>query len=534
MSEPEDENPVEVEARAGVAAAPVDAKSKKGVGNRGHGKIGEGPGKAPFENRDAELLWPEILGKLPPMGHSAYDLMVRVLRVDPPPREQIGRAFESSAVRGDGGSLIPGDALISYVTQYYHVPFQQGPAQYELQWVWKSTGQIFAMGTLRLPSRDAISAAYAAEWQRRQQEGAGNAAPGVMPPGMVPPAPPPMGFGAPPAQQQVQQPTQQQQAQQPQPFYGYPSPYGYNPYPVPQQPAQQPAQPPARDPEIDLMREEMREIKQLLRESITAKRDEGLAEIRELLRQREVGVGAAPTGPSTQSVQPLTEVDVTRIALQTTAQAVKQALAEFGFLPGQQRPGVGAPAASVAPVAPAAPNPVSQAVAGLDALEALTSLFDRSRRVTRRLEEGVMARRREEREEDREGVGAEVEQQQVQPEQPQMGVALVDVGTTWRDGRPVKAAVDPETGKFVFDQQGLMGIALGNPIIGEGILDIVQALKNKVIPVAGARPGVGAASGVQVREVPHEGHGQAPALEEAREEAPPPNGTAATRTPWVV
>lgn len=536
----EAENEVEAEAQ-GVAAQPAgvgDARSRKGAG-RPHGKVGQAPDKAPWESKEAELLWPEILSKLPTMGRNVYELMVRVLRVEPPPREQIGKAFEASAVRGDGQGLIPGDALIQYITQYYHVPFQQGPAQYELQWVWKSSGQIFAHGTLRLPSRDAIAAAYTAEWQRRQHDGLGAGGGGGV---MMPPMPPPMGsFGQqPPPAPPTPPSTTQQQQPQPQLFqppgpppYGYtygPQPmgtgYGYPPgagYPPPQ-PIAQPA---ARDPEIDRMREEMAEIKSLLRESITAKRDEGLAEIRDLLRQREtVGVGSAPVATPTQ---PLTEVDVTRIALQTTTQAVRQALAEFGFLPGQQRPGVGVAPAAPAPVVPA--NPVSQAAAGLDALEALTTLFDRSRRVTRRLEEGVMARRREEQEEERDGVGAEAEQPAPeQPAQPQMGVALVDVGTTWRDGRPVKAAVDPETGKFVFDQQGLMGIALGNPIIGEGVMDILAALKNRVVPIGGARQGVGG-SQVQVREVtrePEVAHQEPPALEGGA------NGTSGTRTPWVV
>lgn len=520
---------------ASTSARSVTAAKPKGA-SRPKGEVGQPPKKAPFDAKDAELLWPEILSKLPNMGHSPYELVVRVVRVDPPPREQVGKSFEASAIRGDGGGQIPGDALIAFVARHFHCPFHwsQGPCQYELQWCWKNTGHIFAHGTLRLPSRDVISAANSAEWQMREDQGRAGVSGPQMPP--MPPPPPQQsgGFGQPPTSA-PQQPVGQPQPPGPQwPYPGgayggyYPgmgAPPGYPPgyaQGYPQQP-QAPA-PPARDPEIDRMREEMSEIKALLRESITSRRDSELSEIKEMLKQREREGVAAPPAPQQPMQQPLPprEPPLSQDAL--IARAVVQALGALGMVPQQQqqqqqRPGgpgvVGVGVGNPAPV-----GHVAQAAAGLDALESLAGIFDRAKKLTRRLD-GVMGRPEEE-EEPPPPVETPAEQQ------PQMGVALVDVGTTWRDGRPVKAAVDPETGKFVFDQQGLMGIALGNPIIGEGILDVMQAIKNKVVAGAG-RQGVGAAD-VHVRQVPP----QAPELQAPTGEAhtEQPNGTA--RSPWVV
>jgi hypothetical protein len=219
-------------APAGVGAAP------KAPG-RPSGKAGAVPerfdahasGAPKWTSREVEVLWPELLEWLEANGKSAYDVVVNVIRIEPPPRQSIGYAFEASAVVGNQ-EMSPTTAIKQYVEDYYH-NIARGPARYELQFIWKTNGQYVVNGYISLQSQGEINALRQAQWQQRMASQYG-AQPGFAGAPMMPRLPP-----APPGQpQQQQQPQPPQPPQPPPPYgfsqYGYPPPSGYG-FPPPQQ-----------------------------------------------------------------------------------------------------------------------------------------------------------------------------------------------------------------------------------------------------------------------------------------------------------
>jgi hypothetical protein len=181
-----------------------------------------------WTNRDADLLWPEMLSEMKRSGskHSAHDIDIRVVRLDPPPLTTLPPSFNGGAIQGDS-SCGPGDALIRFIDDNYHNPLARSAVTYDLVFLWKSNGAMYGRGRLVRPSPEEIMALRRAQQQSRSGS-----------------PPPPQQYGQ--AQQQYQQAPQQ-------PYQGYgapPPPYGYPPPGYGYAPQQQQQQQPTYDPEV--------------------------------------------------------------------------------------------------------------------------------------------------------------------------------------------------------------------------------------------------------------------------------------------
>lgn len=171
------------------AAAPIPEKNK---GGRPKGKVGETP-ETQWSARDIDVLWPEVIAWLATKGLGPHDVKINVIKLTPPPREQIGVSFEGQAAAGAGET--PVDALMRIVTDFYHLPVAHGPVEYELQIVWRANGHYVANGQLRLGNPQEIITLRNAALSRLAQVGQQvyqAPAPGLGVPPMQPPpyAPP--------------------------------------------------------------------------------------------------------------------------------------------------------------------------------------------------------------------------------------------------------------------------------------------------------------------------------------------------------
>jgi hypothetical protein len=165
-----DEEPEE-EPEAPVVTAPTPVKRRRrrqvstGVGAAAPTRA---DGEASFNYNEAELLINEVFDRIAKKGKSPYDMAIRVSRLMPE-RQQIGSAFPAELLVGDD-TKTPGDKLIDYVTDNYHLPITPGPMKYDIAFVWKVGAQIYTRGTLSLPAAAEILAMRAA--QRRNASAA--------------------------------------------------------------------------------------------------------------------------------------------------------------------------------------------------------------------------------------------------------------------------------------------------------------------------------------------------------------------------
>lgn len=429
--------PPKAKAKAGPIVHP------KGFG-RPRGRIGAIP-ETPFINSEAELLWPEILAELPKTGMSAYDLQVRVVRLEPGTRQQLGQSFEASSIVGDA-TTSPADAILRVVTDFYHMATARSPVLYDIQFIWKTSGKLYAHGRLRCPSPAEIVALRNSDLQRQAASDQGLGQVG-------------QGFGMPrPLQQQAPFPMQP-------PLYPQPFPYGYMPQQVPDPGYQR------ESPEIMQLREEIR----LLRE-------------RAALGQSQPAP-AVPTAPAVPAAPPTTEELVERVATRV--------LGALGV--GVQRPGapgglagLGGLAGFGAPPLPPPPQAVAgDAQAAVSSFKSLVSTVRELRTLGKTLD----------------GVFADDFQPPVTPDAMVLSapsapvddpldfsVANVGADIKWRDGRPVKIARSKDSGQIDW-----MGVALANPIVSETLMDkfggIGAALMGKLNPGAASapKPALGAA-----------------------------------------
>lgn len=186
------------------AAAPIPEKNK---GGRPRGRTGEVP-ETQWSSRDIDVLWPEVIAWLGTKGLGPHDVKIRVIRIEPPPRDSVGDSFEGQVAAGSQ-SETPTDAIMRIVTDYYHLPIARGPVQYEIQITWASNGHYVANGQLRLGNPQEIITLRNAAIQRRSQLGQqayqapapGLGVPPMQPPPYAPPYVPPYQAapGAPPA-----------------------------------------------------------------------------------------------------------------------------------------------------------------------------------------------------------------------------------------------------------------------------------------------------------------------------------------------
>ena len=188
---------------------------------------------AGWSNKEADLMWPEMLQRIEKRGQSPFEIIAQVVpyREGSPP---IG-SIEGSSIVGDA-SICPSEALIAAVDRF-HMATTEGAQLYEIRFLWKASGQVYGRGKLGRPPRAQIIAARMAQ---PQQAGA-------------PPAPP-QGYPPPPS------PGQNWPAQPP--GYGYPPPGLGAPWwsapPSYYPPPQAPAAPQGPSEEVAQLREELR------------------------------------------------------------------------------------------------------------------------------------------------------------------------------------------------------------------------------------------------------------------------------------
>jgi hypothetical protein len=105
--------------------------------------------------RTAMDVWPELLAECKAQGKSVYNLSVRVMCDDPPPSRPIGNAFSANVLLGDR-STSPGDRLYQYVRDNYHLTWAKGPCVYDIQFIWRDSGEYARRGFLQLPDPEEI------------------------------------------------------------------------------------------------------------------------------------------------------------------------------------------------------------------------------------------------------------------------------------------------------------------------------------------------------------------------------------------
>lgn len=170
--------------------------------NNGAHAIGMGaPPKTAWKYQEAELLCLEVLEDLKMRGYAPHDYAFRVSKL---PEKQHLFTFECTAIMD---SVSPGDALIDLVTDYVHLRWTTSPQRYDITFVRKVGAEIYARGTLSLPSAGEIMAIRAAKMQMEPKLPGVGMPPPQMPQTHMPMQPPPAytqppyvtGVGAPPA-----------------------------------------------------------------------------------------------------------------------------------------------------------------------------------------------------------------------------------------------------------------------------------------------------------------------------------------------
>jgi hypothetical protein len=448
-----------------------------------HAGLGANPAmNAPFAKTEIVELWGEVLERLrryPQLG-TAYDLGIRVYAAD---GRMLG-SFPASSVQGSDQES-PGDALVRWLIENYHLPLSSGAATYAIQIFWLRNSHIYARGHLKLPSPEQLLAMKRANEQRAQQQQA---------PPQYPPQYPPQGYGSPPS------------------AHGYGPPQGYGPAPgyAPPQPHPWGPQPQGPAPGVGASEREMAMLAEL-----AASR----GQIGEMAREMVARAQQAPAGMISQSEMNL-RIENAELRARLSMQAPQPA------------PQAAAPAPSASPAGTGAPStimdPVRHTVEGM-----VGSILDATlRHAGKTVQKALFA-----------GLGATSEDvasapplvaEPMEPPKPEdeMPYQTVELQSKWADGRPVVYAKNKESGNIDWT-----GVALGNPVfmetgmaIGTKIGEAAAAWMQKVSGVHPApRPEVEI-----VRSIPRGSVDGTPRVVDppAQQEPPSasPNGEA--RKPW--
>jgi hypothetical protein len=148
--------------------------------------------------RTAMDVWPELLAECKAQGKSIYNLSVRVVCDDPPPSRPIGNAFSANALLGDR-STSPGDRLFQYVRDNYHLTWAKGPCVYDIQFIWRDSGEYARRGSLQMPDPEEIIALRQNARRMGVYEGAPPEPQRYVPPAWEPPPQQPPQYAMPPA-----------------------------------------------------------------------------------------------------------------------------------------------------------------------------------------------------------------------------------------------------------------------------------------------------------------------------------------------
>lgn len=417
-----------------TAAAPKAAKAKQRKQRNDKGGTHRPPGEG-WNSREAELLWPEILQRIPKMvpPKTPYDIDVNVVRFSPGAVVLPGK-IDGSLVAG-GKGMSPGDALRLAVEDYYHIPAGRGPEDYELRFVWKTSGRIIGRGRLSMPSSEEIIGLRRAQANMRTRRPYGGVSMPVESPydeygaEETPMAPPPrrqpVGVGAAPA-----------------PVY--------------------PAAPPApaagfgADGEVGYLRQQVGYLSGQLQQLIAA----GL-----------VPPSAAPVPPAPQGfgAAPPDNWEERMVGL-------LRRLGVVGGVVPQQQPQAGVGAMPQVPQAAKATGVASELQAGVSAFKTVVGLGRELRQLARDLNEVYGEPDMPNGETPEPPLVAEPVVQPPKPEDS-LPFEVVPIPETSFLGHPAKYAIDKETGSFSRE-----GFLMANPGLAEKALELggkfMEALGN--------------------------------------------------------
>jgi hypothetical protein len=441
--------------------------------------LADGTPNSKWQDREAELMWPEILQWVESTGHSAYEVSIQVVRLTPAGPEgalPMG-SFDGNAAIGDK-QVGPGDRLMQIITDQFHMATARGPARYEVRFVWKMGSGRIGTGILNLPSPAEIialrNAAYSAASAEQPQQQGGV---GARPPG------PPMHqapYSSPPPYGQPQQPPWA-------PYYGAPM-YPHYGMGYPQTPQ-------GLSPEMAALQSQLERTQGAL--------NEALAAAREGRQPRIEGVAAPPV---------------------SEAALVEKVTA--GVLMALHKAGVIAPQAASQPATVAAPP-----VAGVAADQGLRGEMDDMMRGVFRTAVQMFKSNVEKSVKQMMGVGGVPEDTAAEIAEPEpakdefktpFDVASVS-DVKWPDGSPVRYAADRSSGDI-----SPMGLAFSNPYMVEKGMNIAQGVTEALTDALKGLAKQGLTSGVGrpqqptqvVREIPKT------ASDATVEESPtPPNNT---------
>jgi hypothetical protein len=409
------------------------------------------------EANEADLVWNELVEWLPSQHLSPHDVAITVKRISPPHPEggsmPMGRSFGGEAVAG--GDETPGSALTQYILRYYHLASgDPRPATYDIYFTRKATGGKLSVGRINLPSAAECKNLMSAADQAAMGQAVG--APIPIPPARPwQPQPIPPSFGAPP--------------------------------PVSATPA----------PAASGFSQEMQMM--MLQEMINAARE-----------NRQPVMPAQVTQPQPQVG--LSDHDVDRIA------------ARVAGIMGTGQPSVVQPAQPVAsPAVQTVATPPAAAAPADGSFEAMVrrtfngvveNMFKTAMgSVEKSMKQGMGM--------GSPGEAAEPEEvpAQIVPEDPTDAIPwkVADVGSSWSDSRPMKVALDKESGNI-----DLMGTMMANPVIAEKAMDLANGLGEALKQFMQARtPGAPPPAAQVVQRIP----------QGAVDAMPHPNGVAAP-TGW--
>ena len=417
-------------------------------------------------SKDAAVIWDAVLEQARKDNRPPELIGISVLKLGIgafPSEAQNMNMINGDLVCGDEHTS-PGDALVRYITDVYHIPTSNSPKLYKLSFHYRTgtRNQIQSpVAELRLAAPQEIQAQRAAEERFKQQKAINDAVKGVRSAA---------GVGSLPPQSQMAPPYYPQPGYSPQP-----QPYPYYPPPPIQ----------GASPELEAMRREMATMMGAINE-----------------RARLEGLAPPPAPIVQHPPQPTAEEQAA-----ATARVVAQTLVGLGFTPALAAK-LNSPALSPASVQGAITDP-------LELLDKAFEQMDRFRKLDKRMEERYAPEEEEEPKKlpPMEATKVEIDKTALKP-MPLAGPLFGGKIPQWRAMND-----DDNLGSYVAQ------LALGNPDIALGFVEklsnsaLAKALPSIVQKLMGAGlPAVAAA--VQAKQLNGTAQPAAAATEQHAAQAP--------------
>lgn len=387
-------------------------------------------------NKEADLMWGEILQRLKETGHTPHEMKISVSINNPADGglSQKLTEFEASSVDGSG-DLSPSEALSRRVEDSVHLASgYPGQRQYQIRFLWKASSQIYGQGILNLPSAQQILAIRAQQAAETTDY-----------------SPMPEGLGRPPRQQQWQGPHYPSPYQQPWPPHAYGGP------------------PPAGSVEMEQLRAELQ------REREQNARNQGMLE--EIIRAQREGraPNVPPPAPVAAATTGLGAVPPQAIDVAT---AIEAGIVKAVALLGGAR--MGRPQTQTSALEASLLKTTNEMVSGI--------LHTALKQVSKGMERSVMGLGAPEEEEEPEAI--------VPPADPKEGLPFeaIELQQAWPDGSKVVFARSKATEDAIgmLGNMHPIGTLMGNPYVmaqsGAAIAGLASALTEAVKNVGKVGP----------------------------------------------